>query len=357
MSHFDPIAKTLAKIGYLVRWSDWGPGKIPVLCTVLGYIAIAYRDLSLQYLSKFTLFIVYASIHSALGYVANDWGDREIDKLHGKRNAFHAMSHRGGVVFVTVFCLLAFGSGLPFIHQPLFLWLWAGWAFFALAYSLRPIRLKERGRWGLAVSALAQWTLPVMLAFAAMGRFGKWDMLIFVLAGTVSGATLEVAHQRWDRARDQQTTTMTFGASTEMSRLDRLYSGALVLDKIAIGAVIVMVYYGVSHQFSGMGSLTLGLPLLLAYTVLLVVAVHETLKRRAGGGPSDPYYSTVRNGNKLLHEIVPNFLTPAYVLMVMTILWPINGIMLAAFLYWRITLGRADWRWPFRVSWSLLSKS
>jgi len=340
---------TIIFVNKFVRWRDWGPGKIPVLCTILFYAGLANRQVSTPFVLDFCLFVAYAALHSALGYVVNDWGDRELDALHGKPNAFASLTRGQGIRALTVLFFLALLSGLPFARRPMVLPLWAGWMFFALAYSLRPLRLKERGAWGLGFSFVAQWSLPVLLAFAALDRFGGWDMIVFAVAVTISGATLEIAHQRWDRECDLSTQTGTLGVRISQARIDRLFAAALVLDKIALGATLVTVTMGLAPVAVGAWSLPPGLALLGMYTILFAVALYETSQASRRGELLDPYYSSRHSAAKLLHETMPNLVIPAYLMVLATVYQPINGLLLLAFLFWRLVLGQADWRWPLRV--------
>lgn len=356
MNRVNRLRETLAGAATFLRWRDWGPSKIPVFCTLLAYIGLTSRNLSFGFVVHFIFYLIFASLHSALGYVANNFSDQKIDKAQGKSNPFLGLTRARAIGFMLGLLGAALLSGLPFVRQSGFWWLWAVWAFFALSYSLKPVRLKERGKWGLAVSALAQWTLPVILTFTAMGRTRGWDMWVFVLGNTVSGATLEIAHQRWDRWRDQQTGTKTFGTRTDSRRLDRLYRVALVLDKTAIGAIIVTVCVAIRDLFPGISPAVPGLPLLLAYALLLTLSIREVSRARRNGIDLDPYYQPIRNANKVLHETIPNLIVPTYLMMLVVIVQPINGVLLAAFLYWRIVLGQADWRWPIRFLLSQFSR-
>lgn len=343
------MSKWLGNVAQFIRWRDWGPGKIPVLCTVSLYIGLANRQVSAVFICDFILFIAFAALHSALGYVANDWGDRELDALHGKPNAFTSLSRAQGLAALAGLLLLVLLSGLPFVRRPMVLPLWLGWAFFALAYSLRPLRLKERGAWGLTVSSLAQWALPILLAFAVLNRFGGWDMVVFVLAITISGATLEVAHQRYDRPRDLSTQTGTLGARIAATKLDRIFAMALFMDKIALGAIMAIITVELAPVPVGLWSLSPGLPLLGIYILLFAAALYETIRSQQSGELLDPYYSSRRSATKFLHETLPNLIAPTYLMALATIYYPLNGILLLAFLFWRLVLGQADWRWLVRA--------
>ncbi len=348
--------QVINKIAKFIRWPDWGPGKIPVFCTLLAYIALANCNFSTTFVIDFALFIVFASVHSALGYVVNDWGDREIDRLHGKSNAFENLSHSQGIATLAVLFVIALISGLPFIRCSFVLPLWLSWAFFSLAYSLKPLRLKERGAWGLGFSSVAQWTLPILLTFAAMERFGRWDMVVFAIANTISGATLEIAHQRYDRSRDLSTKTNTFGTRINSTKLDRLYSIALLLDKTALFGVLIAISIVIVPLTKESGWILLRFPLLTIYIILLIIALFENHRSSAKGFFLDPYYSTERSANKLLHETMPNLVVPGYLLFIATIIQPFNVILLLAFLYWRLVLGQADLLWPLKSFQAWFSK-
>lgn len=343
------MSKWLSGVAHFIRWRDWAPGKIPVLCAVLFYVGLANHQVAAPFVLDFVLFVVYAALHSALGYVANDWGDRELDALHGKSNAFASLTRAQGIIAFAALLLLALLSGLPFVRRPMVLPLWIGWAFFALAYSLRPLRLKERGIWGLGFSFVAQWSLPVLLAFAALNRFGGWGMIVFAVAVTVSGATLEIAHQRWDRVRDLGTQTGTLGTRAPAAGLDRLFVAALFLDKIALGAVLVTLTMGLASVTVGPWSLSPGLPLLGIYAALFAATLCERIRSSRRGELLDPYYSPQRSAAKLLHETLPNLVVPAYLMVLATAYHSINIVLLLAFLFWRLVLGQADWRWPLRA--------
>lgn len=335
----------LTEVARFTRYQDWAPGKIPVLCTILFYIGLANHQVGPAFVLDATMFLIFASLHSAMGYVVNDWGDRELDKQHGKSNAFDRLSPQNGAAALLALIGLAFLSGLYFASRPYVLPLWLTWSFFALAYSLKPLRLKERGIVGISASAIAQWSLPVLLAFAALGRFGNLDMIVFALAVTINGATLEIAHQRHDRVRDLSTQTGTFGTRVASSKLDRLYTAALFMDKVALGIVFAIIMTVTTQLMMGWSALA---PLAL-YVVLFVLSVIETMRFQREGKFLDPYYSADRTAAKLLHETFANLVLPTYVIALATLLHPINGLFLVAFLYWRLILGQADWRLLLRA--------
>lgn len=335
-------------ISEFIRWRDWGPGKTPVIFSLVAYIALARQEFSVDLIIKSALFIGFSVTQSALGYVVNDWGDRRIDKLHGKKNAFENLTVLQGLRRLGALSCIAIFTGVFFIKRHAFLPLWLIWIFFTCAYSLKPMRLKARGAVGLGVSSIAQWTLPVLIAFSAMDRFGGWDMIVFAIANSMSGAALEIAHQRYDRSNDMSTQTKTFATRIKKIRLDRLYSIALILDKLAIGCVVIMVSLVLPDLGNALFWKVSALFLPAIYLSIAVAAILENRKGAAQHDSPDPYYSPGHSANKLLHETLPNLILPGFLLSALMIRAPLNLFLLAGFLYWRLVLGEADWRWPLR---------
>ncbi len=343
------IKVKLKHLGRLLRWRDWGPGKISSGCTVVLYLGLVKEDFSSTFVLRIIFLVIVAGIHGAFGYLVNNWSDRTIDQLHGKSNPFSNMRLLWIVGLLTATFAFVFLSILPFLSCAWVLPLWVTWFVVMLAYSLKPFRFKERGAWGILVSTLAQWTLPVLLAFAIMERVGGWDMFALAVAYTLSGGALEIGHQRWDRLRDQATNTGTLGAALKAESIDKIYVRALILDKIAIGVVIFTVSLGILPHTSIIPRLLLTSPILIIYVVMLFISVQESMKLSAKGLFVDPYFAEGRSANKFFHETIPDLILPGYLLLVLTMFQPMNIILLVFFFFWRLVLGGADWKWPLKV--------
>ena len=343
------LLRFLKNLAAFVRWRDWGPGKVPVFCIGLFYAGLANGQTSGLFCIDVVKFLFFITLQSALGYVLNNWSDRHLDELHGKENSFRQLTHAQGVAAIGVLFFLACLSVLPFIERKNVLWLWMALMFLSYAYSMKPLRLKERGFAGLIAATLAQWPVPIMLTFAAMNRFGGWDMVIFVLALTMSGATLEVAHQRSDRMRDLSTQTKTFAARMPEGKLDRLFLSLLLLDKLAIGALLITIAMGLQPLPLMGRTVSPGIPLVTLYVLLLAYSLFETVRSLRHGCILDPYNSSVRNASNFLHETLLNFVVPISLMALASAYNPVNGAVLVIFLFWRLILGAADWKWPITV--------
>ncbi len=179
-----------------MRWKDWGPGKVPLLGTACIYVGVAYHEFSPVFILKFLNAMLFATSHSAFGYVINDWGDRYSDRHRGKPNVFLGLSQRRALKAIIALVGIALLSGLPFAANPWFVPLWIAWGLVAASFSMPPLRFKERGFWRWIVGTLAQWTLPACLAFAALGHFGGWDTILFAILITATGVSLDLGQTR-----------------------------------------------------------------------------------------------------------------------------------------------------------------
>ena len=341
----------LKEVGKFLRWRDWGPGKLPVALSVMIYIGLSNGLLPDGYGKQCILLIIAAAVHCIFGYLVNEWGDRETDFLQGKKNVFRNSSRYVGWIVLPAILGIGLLSLHSFLALPMVLPLWLCWVFLSVAYSLTPLRLKGRGLAGLITSTAAQWTLPILLGFAVFGRFGGWDMTAIGAALSVSGAALEIGHQRHDRVGDQHTRLGTLGASLELASLNSLYRAVLWMDKVSVGVVILVLSAGLAPRFPSCGYAGPLWPLLLVYCAVFVPAFRESRKyvQRDGEEFADPYYSQTRSANKLLHETIPNFVVPAYLMALAVSVRHELAIVLLLFLVWRIVLGGADWRWPFKT--------
>jgi 4-hydroxybenzoate polyprenyltransferase len=322
-----------------VRWPDWALSRIPMLCVVGSYLGLVHGHTSTKFFTDFLVFtFVFASSNSAFGFLVNDLGDRELDRRHSKRNTFLELGTINGVALLAAVTVVMVLSGLPFMDRPGFAFLWALWWLAAVAYSLPPLRLKERGALGIAISSVAQWTLPVLIAFAALEAGTHWERWMFILATTISGVTLELAHQRHDLPNDAATRTSTLAVNLGQRKIDRLYTRALWVDRLAVGAVLaIVVLRPQALELKVFSNVPAGL-LLFIYVAALVNLTLRFFK----GDKLDPYYGQKTVAGRIVHDILPNLLIPAYLLTQLALQSPIWLAALLVFLIWRLLLPRLN---------------
>jgi len=125
-------------------------------------------------------FSVFLSIGCwALGNIlANDLCDSRIDLEAGKKRWICALSPQvGGAVVVLIFAL---GLGIQIFGAS-----WPGFAAYAgataigLGYSLKPLRFKERGVWGVLAYSLACALAYVLVPYFWMRSAPIWPVILF----------------------------------------------------------------------------------------------------------------------------------------------------------------------------------
>lgn len=205
----------------------------------LGYALLEMPAIGRTELVRISILFALFYLLAGFGYAINSYADLEDDVLAGKPNAFSRMS--AGVATATI----ASVSGVSIVGG-LAAASWFGSASLALligvnfalaaAYSLRPIRCKERGLIGVAVSAVAQRTLPALIVFDAFG-IANTVTAALVLLSTVMGVRYILVHQIKDYAADVgagvHTMTTSMGRAAAETLLRRIVFPAEVLSLAA----------------------------------------------------------------------------------------------------------------------------
>lgn len=227
---------------------------------------------------------------AAFGYFLNDWADIGPDRRAGKRN-FAAKSPFWLRPFFAA-ALLGLG-GLPW------LWLWrsgplAGWAlvFWILlvaclvAYSVPPLRLKNRAIGGVLCDMAYGHLLPSLLTLALFSPVPQWErpslwagLFFFVFLLKIKGLRNILLHQVQDRSNDRRNGENTFvvkyGASTAALLLNRLMLPLELLLLLAIG--VVMAHWAPIFLWTLLAYLTLQWLVQLAW-----IDIHARWRRLYG---------------------------------------------------------------------------
>lgn len=190
----------------LARWRDWAQSKVPFLAAITVLLSEASAP-------RVVAIVATVVAGAAFGYAVNEVADRSSDARAGKRNFAAGLSAAGWLSFL----LLTAGSALVLA------WLWgpdpaapilvgAGLAL-AVAYSSRPLRLKDRGVLGPPGAAAAQWAVPVLVVAAAdPDGWLRPEAAAFALLGGAIGMRWMVVHQRRDAEGDSRAGVRTWDA-------------------------------------------------------------------------------------------------------------------------------------------------
>ena len=163
-----------------------------------------------EFLSEYSVFFLFFATYYAFNYLINDYFDKEADRKAGKPKVIQSVPDR-----VTLLALSAL-----FLLGTVSLWIREEYApkmiavsllvyLLGISYSVKGLRMKERGLWGLTVSAFAQRNSPVLLASVMKNM----DLLSFWLWMTISfanGLRYILIHQLLDRENDRKAGLHTF---------------------------------------------------------------------------------------------------------------------------------------------------
>jgi 4-hydroxybenzoate polyprenyltransferase len=206
-----------------VRAKDWWFNKIP-FTSMLLVLLIDRGPLGAPALAAFAAVILCVCAAANYGYALNDLYDVDEDRRAGRSNAAPQM---GETRVRTIALLSAFALfGLSFVAAG---WAGVGLAFaeiiLPLAYSIPPLRLKERGWWGAVADAAAAHVYPAVLAMLAIAHFGLpapsapviGCILLWAAAAGLRGI---LSHQIMTADRDARAglATLAHGGSPAMLR-------------------------------------------------------------------------------------------------------------------------------------------
>jgi 4-hydroxybenzoate polyprenyltransferase len=214
--------------------------KAPLLMAV-PYFMLVFSEIDTWMAIKFILLSYITIIGIAgLGYLINDYSDREKDGLAGKTNALIDMSMGRIRLLFLLFGVLAVA--------PWFIFPMTVWSLFLLvlelglfaAYSLPPIRLKERGIAGVLTDSLYAHVVPTILAaytfwliddrnYHAFGTF----VVVFGLWQLILGIRNIVLHQLKDANADRNSGTRTWMLDWGAEKSRRWTRWLLVLEVLA----------------------------------------------------------------------------------------------------------------------------
>jgi 4-hydroxybenzoate polyprenyltransferase len=344
-----------ARLIELIAWRSWGLIRFNSVwqnVALIFYVGLARQWSSLDYIRDVVLFLIFSLTGTAYGYLINDYADVELDRRAEKPNVFHGMGRTASAGVIAAALGVMLMTGLPFIRRPGFLPLWGAWVLIATAYSVPPLRLKERGAVGLAATIVAQQPLPAALAFAALGYLRTWGALVFISYITLRGISSDAGHQMRDRARDEAAGAMTFAVRHGHAAIARLYGLSLELEKLLLGAVLVVLVVDLPLLRAGRSSASPALPLLIIYLVLLLLTLGRASTRLHRGEWIDPYDESVtgapRDLQQLIHHPFPTVLLPLYLALWQTVrYWPNVAFVLGlGLLYGLYDVRRWAGSWP-----------
>jgi 4-hydroxybenzoate polyprenyltransferase len=182
-----------------------------------AYLQVGWRDVAPADALPRVLALLWAAVAlAAYGYAVNDAADVEADRRVGKDNS---MTHLAPGTRVGVVLALAVAGALPWLVVDLelpALVVLAGIYALPLAYSPRPLRLKEHRLLGPAADASNAFVLPSLFAVALFAPLGEAaGPPLLMVAGALAwaagfGLRAILLHQVADASNDRASGTATF---------------------------------------------------------------------------------------------------------------------------------------------------
>lgn len=205
-------------MGKIYRW--WN-AHLPVICwnthlpvmLAMVYLQLLKAETSARsanaLLSVFLYLIATVGI-AHLGYLLNDLFDREED-LQSRSPDKVVLKGRKRLLltFVPVSLMAALPwSALPLTPAILTLLIIELCLF--IAYSVPPLRLKNRGLFGPIVYGLSAYTVPCLVSLLTFGKLSGWFSVVLAIWSLLVGIHSRLIHQLSNASRDLLAKTSTF---------------------------------------------------------------------------------------------------------------------------------------------------
>lgn len=238
------------KLVKTTRSYEWWDYKIPLaLFTAYTLTWIQHLHISTLY-PAFILIFLSGITAGTYASIINDVTDLEEDRLVGKITGYMALSRKGRFLALAA----CFSGGiitaylLRHYHYSLLCYITI-WVVYSL-YSIKPIRLKERGGWGIISVAVGEHVLAATLSLLLVWESVKCTIpipwLISLMIWSVAlGCRGILWHQLCDYENDKISNTKTLSSKYEFSKLS--YIGARILFPTELTGLASFLYF--THNY------------------------------------------------------------------------------------------------------------
>ncbi len=223
------LAQQLISVSRVHEWWD----KLHTVL-VVTLVLLVLRPCTENCLWLLPVLAVYMAFLGSYAYALNSFSDREHDRKAGKRRELESISDRQ---LLCASCFWGFGAfTIPLLFSDSRISM-LGLVTFLLAtfYSVKPLRLKERGMLGIVVPALVQRPLPFLFIVLLIAPHSvlSWYLLGWLM---MVGLTMMFAHQLQDFKCDRNAHVATWAqrAGFYQSRRITIYSFLLMLAYLTL---------------------------------------------------------------------------------------------------------------------------
>ena len=299
-------------IKVLLGWRNWAVFTYNSFIEnifVIFYVVLALNDFSNTLLRNILIFYCFSILSTSYGYLVNDYGDIDLDTIHGKKNTFLGMRKIYALLYVLSAFLLSVILAIPFLKQDFFLVFWMIWIFFTTSYSTKPLRLKEKGKYGLIIVVLAQRLLPILLVFAAFNYLYLIDVCIISLYVLFRGLSSDLNHQLEDYQLDVRTSTTTFVVNRGFDASQKIFTTILRIERVLLLIFLLRMGLLLGEEYS-ISTLIIWMFFTL-YVFMLLKAEIITIK----GYFHNPFSKNEKNIMQFIHHPFPTIVLPFLLLL------------------------------------------
>jgi 4-hydroxybenzoate polyprenyltransferase len=228
----------------LVRPRAWWFNKVPFSVMLVLLLADGNGDGG-RGLAVLGLVVLTVCAAANYGYAINEIHDVEEDGRAGRGNAATVHSARRLRVIAAASAAVALASAQALAGVPAAA-LTAIELALPLAYSVPPVRLKERGWLGVGADALAAHVYPVLLALLAVDHWSVRPVTTALSAAVVAWAATTgvrgiLAHQLASAEADRAAGLTTVAHTMGSARLERVIVGIVLPAEVTALALVVTV--------------------------------------------------------------------------------------------------------------------
>lgn len=249
----------MMKLKRYLKIHRWWDSQLQLMLVLVYYSLTLAKPIPSvgKVLLTLVLFLLASIGIAGFGHLLNDLMDLKQDERSGASNL---VARRKPIQIALRFGFVLLASWLPWCWLPHSRSIWALLALeygLFVAYSMPPIRLKERGILGPSADALYGYTVPQTVSLLVFARLGHVivPLWFYALLGAwtfVMGLRHMLLHQLDDVANDEVTGTKTFvtlrGWRAAFTLMDRtlfpLEAGGFLLFLLALGFHLPLVPVG-----------------------------------------------------------------------------------------------------------------
>lgn len=199
---------TIRSLLSFIRIFEWGVhflGFILIACCCYLTVDIPFS----YYFHHVIILSIYFIFFASYGYLLNDYYDREIDQRQNKKKYFVNLSRFSFMLILLTLLICSFLIILFYYPKIEFILLYILQILFVTLYSIQPIRLKERGIYGILTAAIIQ-RVPHFIILAIVVSLNLYVTIYMSIWLTSLGILFIIEHQYEDFEQDKICKVKTF---------------------------------------------------------------------------------------------------------------------------------------------------